>query len=193
MNTSSSSQDIAQPIVSSVKADQDDDVDHQYDHVATTIPQTRYMDADTMEIIPQPQKLPMYEDNSPAARELRHKCTIAKLEHMRNAMHGYDSTQCGNISKADLTTCRKVVNATNNSPPTARTIIQMVSRSTQVPGHSIPSQSPSTTPESVRSQPSNTFDLRDIRTAPATTPMADPNEPQDNNDAPSPTNDENRG
>ena len=193
VNTSSSSQVHTQPIVSGVKADQDDDVDNQCEHIATPMLQTRYMGVDTMELIPQARDLPMYEDNSPAARKLRHKCTIAKLEHMRNAMRGYDSTQGGNIPKTDFTKRKKVVHARNSSPPTAPAIVYMVSRSTQVPGHSVSSQSPSTTPGSVRSRQSNTFDLRDIRTAPATTPRPESNVPQDSDAAPGPTNDENRG
>ena len=66
------------------------------------VPQTRYMDPATMELIPQRRVLPDYEDNSPEARELRYQCTIARLEHLCGAIRGYNSNS-GNISKADFT------------------------------------------------------------------------------------------
>ena len=200
VNTSSSSQVSVQPIVSGIKANQDDDVEHQSQRIPIRIPQTRYMDAATMEIIPQAQVLPNYEDNSTEAREVRYQRAIARLEHLCSAIRGYNSSSissAGNFAKADFTKRQKVVHVRATSPPTAPTLVQMVSRSTQVPGHSISSQSPSTTPESVRSRQSNTFDLSDIRTAPATAPVPALQEGssvhRDNNDTTTPTNDENRG
>ena len=194
INTSSSSQASNQPIVSGIKATTDDDVHDQQSDMS--VPQTRYMDAETMELIPRRDTLPTYEDNSPEARELRYKCTIARLEHLCGAIRGYNSNS-GNFSKADFTKKRKVVHARNTSPPTAPTLLQMVSRTDQQTGYSVSSQSPSTTPESIRSRQSNTIDLRDIRTAPRTEPVPTPHEGpsvhRDNNDPPSPTNDENRG
>ena len=196
MNTSTSSQVNAQPPESGIKATDNDDVHKQPDHIVMSVPQTRYMDAETMELIPQREALPDYEDNSPEARELRYKCSIARLEHLCGAIRGYNSTS-GNFSKADFTKRRKVVHARGTSPPTAPTIVQMVSHNAQQQDYSVSSQSPSTTPESVRSRQSNTIDLRDIRTAPRSAPVPlpheDPRVHRDNTDTPSPTNDENRG
>ena len=110
MNTSTSSQVNAQPPESGIKATDNDDVHKQPDHIVMSVPQTRYMDAETMELIPQREALPDYEDNSPEARELRYKCSIARLEHLCGAIRGYNSTS-GNFSKADFTKRRKVVHA----------------------------------------------------------------------------------
>ena len=95
-----------QPMVSGIKATQDDDVEHQSQRIPTPIPQTLYMDADTMEIIPQAQLHPNYEDNSPAAREVRYQRTIARLEHLCSAIRGYNSSSissAGNFANADFT------------------------------------------------------------------------------------------
>jgi hypothetical protein len=58
-----------------------------------TAPEVQYMDTETFENIPQPRNLPMYEDNSEEALQLRYERTRRRLEYLRDAIHGYDSTQ----------------------------------------------------------------------------------------------------
>ena len=159
--------------------------------VAEALPATTvYMDAGTMEMIPQARELQSYTDllneNDQLARAL--------AQAARDTEPDWPLTE---PTYALPTPKRARMVVQYRSPPTSPTIVQMVS-SQEEPSHGynvnspayfVPSLSPSTTPESGQRRPA-TWSLRDTTTQRRVPPQS---EADGTNISPNPTHDPNRG
>ena len=172
--------------------------------VVASPPRTVYMDAGTMEMNPQARVLQSYDDllddrdqlvraMKQVARDTEPDWPIAD-QALTHSTYALPSPKRAKIERS-LAHTRTVVR--HSSPPTAPTIVQMVSAQPETsdgynvnsPAYFVPSLSPSTTPESGQRRPA-TWSLLD-----ATTQRRVPAE-SDRDDSginPNPTHDPNRG
>jgi hypothetical protein len=174
--------------------------------VAVAAPPLRtvYMDAGTMELIPQARELPSYDDllnnrdqliaaMEQVAKDTEPDWPIAE-QALAQPTYALPSPKRAKIERVPAHT-RSIVR--HSSPPTAPTIIQMVSAQPETsdgynvnsPAYFVPSLSPSTTPESGQRR-SATWSLLDATTQRRVSAESDN---VDSNINPNPTHDPNRG
>ena len=154
--------------------------------------QVAHMNAETLDVLPKPRNLLMYEDNTDSARRLRYEVSSQRLSHLRDAIRGFEPSPSLSKSSASFKLRRSAIHAISGSPPTQPTVVHMMSPTRSGSASSIyaSSQSPSTTPESVHSRLSGTFDLRDLYQPGTINAPPIPNRPQQGEAKdPSPTHD----